>query len=108
MYDCGKLGKDVRVCLGWIWVLPKGNLECRQSEGPHIRRDRVCTECILRLALDALGGHVTLASDVRFSERFFELSRNAEVTELDVALFVEENICRFDIYNVEGYMNERY
>ena len=100
MNDRSELSKDVHVRLRWIRVFPNGDLERRQSDRPHIRRDGVCTERVLGLAPDALGCHVALASNIRLGKRLFELTGYTEITEFDIAFLVEENIGRFDVYNL--------
>jgi hypothetical protein len=38
-----------------------------------------------------------LASNIRFGKRFFKLAGNAEITEFDIALFVQKNIRGFNV-----------
>ena len=105
MNDRSELGKDVHVRLRWIRIFPNSDLERRQPDRPHVRRDGVRAESILGFALDALGCHVALTSDVRFSKRLFELSGNAEITEFDIPFFVKENIRGFDVWGKNSSVN---
>lgn len=52
----------------------------------------------MRLAPDALGCHVALASNIRLGKRFFELTGYSEITEFDIAFLVKENIRGFDVW----------
>ncbi len=80
MNDRSELSKDIHVRLRWIRVFPNGGLERRQPDRPYVRRNGVRAERILGFALDALGCHVALASNIRFGKRFFELAGYAEIT----------------------------
>ena len=117
MHNGRQLSKYVRVCLWRVRVLPNCDFNCRQAKRPHIGRDSVCGQGILRLALNTFRlyercqdhyesgrrgrkthGHVALASDVCFSEGLLELPRYSEVTQFNLALLVDEHIRRLHIY----------
>jgi hypothetical protein len=97
MNDRSELSKDIHVRLRRIRVFPHGDLERRQPDRPHIRRDGVGAERVLRLAPDAFWCHVALTSNIRLGERFFELTGYSKITEFDIAFLVKKNIRGFDI-----------
>jgi len=47
-----------------------------------------------------------LTANIGFSKRFLELTGNAEITEFDLASFIEENIRGFHVWNKNGFINK--